>query len=122
MLVVDDEKSICVVLRSIFRREYEVIARNNAMEALLWLKQGNTPDIILTDIKMPYFTGIEFVKGLKKSGAFRDIPIILLSGSIEDKDQKKGVDAGAYACIKKPFDPEVLKETIEKSMISAQRA
>jgi CheY-like chemotaxis protein len=71
---------------------------------------------------MPYFNGIDFVLGLKKSGAYRDIPIILLSGSIDEKEQQKGIEAGAYAYIGKPFDPDVLKETILNSIISAERA
>lgn len=121
ILVIDDEKTICLLLRGIFRKEFNVVACASGMEALMWLKQGTVPDMIITDIKMPMVNGIEFVKGLKKSGIYRDIPIILLSGSIDMKEQEKGLDAGAYAYIQKPFDPDVLKETIYNAMISTDQ-
>ena len=112
ILVIDDEKNMCLLLRRMFKKEFNVVACNSGMDALLWLKQGTVPDLILTDIKMPLVSGIEFVKGLKKSGIYRDIPIILLSGSIDGTEQQRGLEAGAFAYIQKPFDPDVLKGTI----------
>ena len=122
ILVIDDEKNICLVLRRIFKKEFDVVACKSGMDALLYLKQGFLPDLIVTDIKMPLVSGIEFTKGLKKSGFYRDIPIILLSGSIDVIEQQEGLEAGAYAYIQKPFDPDVLKGTIHNAMISTGSA
>jgi CheY-like chemotaxis protein len=103
-------------LKWILKKDFNVVTYNSGVEALMWLKQGNTPQMIITDIKMPNFNGIDFVKGLKKSGMYRDIPIILLSGSIEAGKQEDGLKAGAFAYVQKPFDPDFLKETIDRGL------
>jgi CheY-like chemotaxis protein len=116
ILVIDDEEPICLLLKWILKKDFNVVTYNSGVEALMWLKQGNTPQMIITDIKMPNFNGIDFVKGLKKSGMYRDIPIILLSGSIEAGKQEDGLKAGAFAYVQKPFDPDFLKETIDRGL------
>lgn len=119
ILVIDDEEPICLLLKWILKKEFEVVTFSSGVEALLWLKEGNSPDLIISDIKMPNFNGIDFVKGMKKSGMYRNIPIVLLSGSVEGKNQEEGLDAGACRFISKPFDPDFLKETIKEVLTIA---
>lgn len=116
ILVIDDEEPICLLLKWILKKDFNVVTYNSGVEALLWLKEGNIPSMIISDVKMPNFNGIDFVQGLKKSGMYRDIPIILLSGSVEGEKEKHGMEAGAFAYIRKPFDPDHLKKMIEEGI------
>jgi len=114
ILAIDDDNSIRALLQILLQRRYEVTSREDGYEALLWLEQGNIPDLIIADIQMPKMDGIHFIKMIKKSGYYRDIPVIVLSGS-DDKTLKAQCEsAGAYKFYQKPFNPNILLEDIEQ--------
>ena len=109
ILVIDDKPEISRIIKMFLGNEYNVIAKENGLDAFEWLKNGNIPDSIISDIQMPELDGFEFVKQLKFSGSFNNIPIIMLS-SIEESNQriemyKLGVDDYMI----KPFNPEELQ-------------
>jgi CheY-like chemotaxis protein len=81
ILLVDDEVAILKLLEFILKKDYDLVVKNNGFDALTWLDNGNMPDLIISDMEMPYFDGADFVRSLKVSGYFRDIPLIVLSGS-----------------------------------------
>ena len=112
ILLVDDEPSILKLLEFILKNDYELVIRNNAFDALNWLDLGNIPDLIISDMEMPYFDGGDFVRALKVSGFFRKIPLIVLTGSdsVEGLQKKLPYDIGAFVI--KPFNPGQLKEKI----------
>jgi CheY-like chemotaxis protein len=68
----------------------------------------NEPDVIVVDIQMPGGTGIEALKKLKASMKTAQIPVLVLSGSIEPKDEHQVTDLGAAAFVRKPVDAEAL--------------
>src|ERR1700743_3515813 len=81
ILIVDDDLSILKLLNFILSKEYDIIVKNNGIEAFSWLEDGNMPELIISDLQMPYFDGQSFVKNVKISGFYRDIPVILLSAA-----------------------------------------
>lgn len=112
ILVVDDDRSILKLLKVILWESYEVCCKPNAVEALLWLEEGNMPDMIITDLSMPVMDGVAFIKNLKISGFYRDTPIIMLSGT-KDVDQIVAeMPFEIEGHFKKPFNPSKLKDTI----------
>jgi two-component system, chemotaxis family, chemotaxis protein CheY len=114
ILAIDDDTSIRTLLELLFQRKYDVVSKEDGLQALLWLENGNRPDLIVADIQMPKMNGIDFIKTVKKSGYFRDIPVVMLSG-IDDKVIKKQcMDAGITKFYQKPFNPNDLLEDIEK--------
>lgn len=114
ILIVDDKPSISDLLTQFLKRTFEIVVRNDGMEALLWLQEGNVPDLILTDLQMPNIDGIELIKKVKSSGYFSDIPIIVLSSKDSSKDRIECLKLGAEDYIMKPFNPEELLIRIEK--------
>jgi DNA-binding response OmpR family regulator len=114
LLIVDDDLSILKLLSFILGREYDIVVKNNGMDAFSWLEDGNIPELIISDLQMPYFDGQSFVKNVKISGLFRDIPVILLSAA-HDLDEQVGkmpFDIDAY--LPKPFNPTALKAAIHQ--------
>lgn len=113
VLVIDDELSIRMLLENFLNKTYSVITKNDGMEGLGWLEEGNVPDLIVADIQMPNLDGYEFVKNLRASGYFRHIPIIMLSGIESTSEKIKCLKLGADDYIVKPFNPEELALRIE---------
>src|SRR5258706_4489401 len=79
ILIVDDDLSILKLLNFIISKDYDIVVRNNGIDAFSWLEDGNIPELIISDLQMRYFDGQSFIKKVKISGLFRDIPIIMLS-------------------------------------------
>ena len=61
ILVIDDEQSIRMLLENFLKREYEVTAKSDGLEALKWMEQGNIPDLVVADIQMPNLDGYDFI-------------------------------------------------------------
>ena len=78
ILVVDDEKSICLLLENFLSQDYDVIAISNGNDALLWL-EGNLPDLIISDIQMPDIHGYAFLAKVRQRGFTKHTPFIMLS-------------------------------------------
>ncbi len=113
LLVVDDERSIRMLLENYFSQDYMVTVKGDGQEALNWLHEGNIPDLIIADIHMPNMDGYAFVDNLRASGYFKDIPIIMLSGSESSAEKVKFLRMGANDYLVKPFNPEELSVRME---------
>lgn len=113
ILVVDDEISILKLLNFVLSKEYDLIIKNSGVEAINWLEQGNDPDLIISDLQMPYFDGSLFVRNLKISGYYRDTPVILLSGAEDLKDRVNNMPFKVEGILEKPFNPATLKTMIK---------
>ncbi len=113
ILVIDDELSIRLLLENFLKKEYDVTTKNDGLEALKWLEAGNIPDLVVADIQMPNLDGYDFIKNVRASGYFRDIPLIMLSGIESSTEKVKCLKLGANDYIVKPFNPEELSVRIE---------
>jgi DNA-binding response OmpR family regulator len=114
ILIVDDDLSILKLLNFILTKEHDVIVKNNGMDAFSWLEEGNLPELIISDLNMPYFNGQSFIKNIKISGLFRDIPIIMLSAAHDLDDQVRKMSFQVDAYLPKPFNPTALKTAINQ--------
>ncbi len=113
ILIIDDDKAMCQLLEKMLNRYYSVITKHDGMEAMQYLLTGKIPDLIITDIDMPNIDGFEFLKNIKNSGYYGDVPIIVISG-YDSKEQKINcLKNGAYEYFVKPFNPKDLLFTIE---------
>ena len=78
------------------------------------------PDIILLDINLPGMNGFEALATLKRQAETAMIPVIALSAAAMSKDVQKGIEAGFFSYLTKPFAIDDLLTTIERAL--AQRA
>lgn len=121
ILLVEDNDGLRQLMGNFLSKSYEVVSAKNGLEALSWLNRGVSPDIILTDAEMPEVSGFALLTNLKRSGLFRHIPVMVVSGSESPEDEYKFIEMGALDFIRKPFNPVSLKDRLDNlfSPISA---
>ncbi len=112
ILIVDDELSILKLLNFVLSKDYTLVIRNSGVDALSWLEEGNDPDLIISDLHMPYFDGNSFIRNLKISGFYRHTPVILLSGEEDLEARVSRMSFKVDWVIQKPFNPTQLKTAI----------
>lgn len=119
LLVVEDEHNLLLGIRDILElHEYRVMMASNGQQALDVLRSqgGNLPDLILSDIMMPYMDGIEFLKEVRKNEAWIKIPFIFLTAKGAKEDVQQGKMLGVDDYLIKPFDADDLLVAIESRL------
>ncbi|SFD12949.1 response regulator [Spirosoma endophyticum] len=112
VLIAEDDPFIRKILRQTLKDDFEVITKENGIEALSWLEEGNPVDIILSDIQMPYMDGKDLLGMLRVSPVFRKVPLIILSSFSDSDTRIKFFKLGADDYIVKPFSPIEVKAKI----------
>ena len=103
IMVVDDDKNICEILRLYLEKEgYNVILCHDGQEAVAKFNALN-PDMILLDIMLPGENGYEILKKLKSEPETKNIPVILVTAREAEFDKVRGLDGGADDYVTKPF-------------------
>lgn len=82
---------------------YEVSCAKDGEEALKILDSGKTFDLVLLDVMMPKLNGWDTLKIIRKTPAYQDIPVIMVTAVNEDQKMISGLKIGADDYIVKPF-------------------
>ena len=113
ILVVDDDVAIVKLISVILSRAgHEVRTSSHPVEALDLLKVF-TPDLIISDVVMPYMTGLEFLEQVRDHENLSAMPFILLSSHAERSDVRRGMNLGADDYLPKPFTPADLTTAVD---------
>jgi DNA-binding response OmpR family regulator len=116
ILIAEDEQVTLLMLEECLKAEgYEVITASDGREALNKL-ENEFPDLILTDIMMPFTSGLEFI-GIVKSSRKRTIPIIVLSAIDEESTVMEAFKLGADDFIAKPFNSQELTLRVKRFLM-----
>ena len=107
VMVVDDEPDIRYLLRiTLEGAGYGVVEAAHG-EAALEQVRRSLPQLVLTDRMMPRMSGGELIERLRADESTKAIPIVLISGT-------RGVQPGADAVVRKPFDPNELIVLVDR--------
>jgi DNA-binding response OmpR family regulator len=105
ILVVDDEKKVCELVRRYLEREgFEVLTVYDG-KAALESAQRHHPDLVVLDLNLPEVDGLEVCRILRRQSS---VPIIMLTARDEDADKLIGLELGADDYVTKPFSPREL--------------
>ena len=114
ILVVDDSTTMRqMVAFTLTSAGHEVTEAPDGNKALVAAKQKKF-DLVITDVNMPGMNGIDLVQSLRGLPECKFIPILVLTTEAGAELKQKGKSAGATGWIVKPFNPEVLLETLKK--------
>ena len=121
VLLVDDEPSIVkMVAKRLEVAGFEVVVAMDGEEALEKAKTAG-PDIIILDCMLPKLNGYEVCGMLKKDPGLQKTPVIMLSARVQEKDEKAGLECGADAYMRKPFNSQELVAQINLLCSGAAR-
>ena len=105
ILVVDDDKNICELVRLYLKKEgYDVICAYDGLSALKEFR-GNKFIAAILDIMLPGLSGLDVLKEMRKTS---NMPVIMLTAKGETFDKVLGLELGADDYMVKPFEPKEL--------------
>ena len=108
ILVVEDEQDVAELLRYHLGKEgYEVVVASTGADAMKRARDAR-PELILLDVMVPQLNGWEVCRRLKSETETRAIPIIMVTGRVEEGDKVLGFELGADDYVTKPFSPREL--------------
>ncbi len=114
ILIVEDNEDNMYLIGFIVRKKgYEVIEARSGQEGVE-LAGKEKPDMILMDIQLPDFDGLETTRRIRKSDPDSDVPIIALTSYAMAGDKQKALKAGCNGYIEKPINPDTIMDEIEK--------
>jgi len=117
ILVVDDSLSVRKVLERLLSTHAEVSVAVSAEDALVQLDAGTPmPDLLISDVLMPGMGGLELAQALGARADTAHIPVVLISGIVDDQLTLQAKAAGIYALVRKPFTVEELLPIILQAM------
>jgi CheY-like chemotaxis protein len=108
VLVVDDTPANIHLLSGILKGRYKTKAATSGAKALQIAGGDPAPDIILLDVMMPEMDGYEVCRRLKEDPQTAGIPILFVSGHLDESEREKALAMGAADYLAKPVDPEDL--------------
>jgi DNA-binding response OmpR family regulator len=116
VLIIDDEPDfVRVVQLRLEAAGYEVSVAFDGMQGVSSAHKEK-PDLIILDIMMPAMHGHRVCEALKKSSKTWTIPIIYLTAKGGKEDEELAYKLGAEHFLTKPYDPQVLLETIKNAL------
>ena len=117
VLVIDDDEMNLQIAKMILERKLpcEVIAVDNGLEGLDVLRQQHV-SLVLLDIMMPYFDGIETLQEIRSDKRIKDVPIMMLTASGDVENIQKVGLLGVKDYIKKPFLPADLIDRVGQKL------
>ncbi len=116
ILVIDDDETMRAALKRIFETDgYKVITASDGTQ-LAGVLDDNPIELIILDIGLPWINGFELAQMMKEHDDLKKIPLIFISARRADTDVRRGFEVGADDYIKKPFDIEQIRKTVETLM------
>jgi DNA-binding response OmpR family regulator len=114
LLMVDDEKSIGMIIEVNLGKDFEIVKLENGSDAFDYLLAGNHVDCMIVDLFMPEMDGLTFIKEVRKLAHLKHVPILMLSGESSSNSKIDSLSAGADDYVTKPFNPKELELRLNK--------
>src|ERR1700760_2843802 len=106
LLLVDDDVELCSMMQEFMRGTgHHLDVAHDGRDGLTRVLEGSY-DLVILDVMLPVFDGVTVLQQIRKR---IDIPIILLTARVQQKDRVLGLNAGADDYVPKPFDPDELQ-------------
>lgn len=118
VFVVDDEPEIVEILTDLVGSLGFKVTGFTDPRAMLDAFRLATPDVVLTDHKMPETTGLQLLELVRKINP--DVPVVMISGYLDRKELIHAISAGVFAVIEKPFDSDRVLQVCKNAVAYSQ--
>lgn len=120
ILIIDDDVEMADLMGKLLEQEnYEVDVAHDGLRAIEKSNQENF-DLILLDIRMPFFSGFWFCDAFKQRPQTKNVPVVMVSGLSADENVEKAMVVGATDYLKKPFQADELIRVVQKYLPLSQ--
>jgi len=119
LLIEDDKLCRSIICQVLLTKPYQVITAENGQVGLR-LAAELEPDLIISDMYMPYLDGDEVLKQLRANVKTANIPFILLTAEEDSNKRSYALQLGANDYLAKPFNSKTLLKTIERQLENKQ--
>jgi DNA-binding response OmpR family regulator len=117
ILLVEDDIALGTSISEVLQlNDFEVHWRTDGLKALDYL-QNNVPDIVISDLMMPFMNGDELFENIRKNKKFNAIPFIMLTANMVEEVKYKQLENGVNDFIMKPFKSKELIFKIKNILI-----
>jgi two-component system chemotaxis response regulator CheY len=115
VLIAEDDKATRLVMKRILEREFGCVVTeaDNGLDALDCVSKVTYAFLVL-DVQMPMMDGIEVLQTLRQSAEHAALPVVMLTGELDETLVKRIIQLGISAYLAKPLDPEALIERLSK--------
>ena len=111
LLIIEDDEDLREFLSQRFANSYNILTAPDGAEGVKMVFE-NMPDMIICDVVLPKKDGLELTRYLKNDIRTEHIPVILLTAKTSEESKLQGIKAKADAYITKPFNVEIVEETM----------
>lgn len=112
ILIADDDPAIRMMLRMMLELDgFTIHEAEDGLDALNQI-EVHPPDLLILDVMMPRMDGVTLCKLLRERPETAVLPIIMLSGKVQPKAEREGLDAGANLYLHKPVPRATLQREI----------
>ncbi|MBQ9661346.1 MAG: response regulator [Bacteroidales bacterium] len=120
VLVVEDNADMREYIRGFLSDHFRVMLAGDGEQAWKCIRIS-APDLVVSDVMMPYKDGYTLCKELKNDPEYCHIPIVLLTAKADMENQLHGLDLGADGYLGKPFDPAYLTALVRNLLGNRRR-
>lgn len=114
MLVVDDDKTLVKLLKTVFKLEgFAMRAAGNRAEIVTAFREPTPPDLVLLDVMLPDIDGFEVLGRIRSHPNLKSVPVVMLTAKATRESVLKGLHLGADGYITKPFEIEALMTAVK---------
>lgn len=113
ILVVDDAPENIDIVHHALGENYRVLAATSAAEAIEIIKDGQVPELVLTDINMPQISGFQLCEFVRGHQSTRSAPVIFMSGSMSNEETQRGREVGGNDFLQKPISIKTLRQLVQ---------
>ncbi len=116
ILIIEDDDAVAALLTRTLQLDYRVVRVSDGPDALVRLKAGEMPSLLVLDVSMPTGDGFAVARTVRTLQGGARVPIIFLSASDGPMDVIKAIQHGARHYVTKPFQPIDLLDKIKKTV------
>jgi two-component system alkaline phosphatase synthesis response regulator PhoP len=121
ILIVDDEEDIIKMLKiRLEANNYEILSASDGQEGLNKARQER-PDLIILDLMLPKIDGHKVCRMLKFDENYKNIPIIMFTAKVDEKDRDISIQTKADAFISKPFEIKMLLDKVSELLNKSEK-
>lgn len=115
VMIIDDDKITCNLIKKVFEKKYDVIFAHNGEEAIELLKsnKGSNISCIFLDLIMPVLDGFSVLDYLSDNNYLSKLPVIIISGNYDKETRNRVYSYKIADMLEKPFNVQVVRHRIE---------